>query len=118
MRLSPYFTREEFACKCGCGKDTVDAELLRILNDVRQHFNAKVRINSANRCEEHNKAVGGSPNSQHLTSKAADITVDNVPPEMVADYMEVKANGLGRYDTFTHVDVRDTPASWSSRGKG
>ncbi|EAS4214514.1 serine/threonine protein kinase, partial [Salmonella enterica] len=25
--ISKYFKRSEFACKCGCGQDTVDAEL-------------------------------------------------------------------------------------------
>ena len=35
---SKYFSRSEFACRCGCGFDTVDAELLQILEKLRKHF--------------------------------------------------------------------------------
>lgn len=112
---SRFFHRKEFACKCGCGFDAVDAELLGVLEDVRAHFNEPVYITSACRCREHNAYVGGGKNSQHLLGKAADIVLKNTSPSKVADYLEGKYGekyGLGRYDTFTHVDVRDNKARW------
>lgn len=113
---SKWFTREEFACKCGCGQDTVDAELLRLLERIREHFGAPVLIGSGNRCVEYNRDVGGSERSQHLLSKAADIEVVGVSPRRVARYAtELGAPGVGDYESFTHIDVRSgPPARWSS----
>ena len=111
---SEYFTRAEFACKCGCSFNTVDYELLRVLTYIREHFDKPVHINSGCRCESHNASVGGSDNSQHLVGRAADIRVDGVEPHLVyelADNMEV--GGLGAYDTFTHIDTRSNQrARW------
>lgn len=113
--LNKYFKRREFACKCGCGTSTVDAELLQVITDVREHFGVPVVINSGHRCFKHNANVGGAANSQHLTGKAADIRVTGVAPSAVASYLETKYPtkfGIGRYNSFTHIDVRDGKARW------
>ena len=112
--LSKNFNRIEFSCRCGCGMDTVDAELVAVVQDVRDHFEATT-INSGCRCEEHNRNEGGGDNSFHLLSKAADIVVEGVGPYRVAFYLENKypdRYGIGRYKTFTHVDVRSGKARW------
>jgi len=112
--LSDNFSRWEFACKCGCGYDTVDFELLNILEAIREHFDAPIHINSASRCLRHNMAVRGSTSSLHLISRAADIVVDGVPAYVVAELAEqMGVQGLGRYDEFTHIDTRSSgPARW------
>lgn len=113
-----YFKRKEFACSCGCGFSAVDVELLKVLEDVREKFGPVV-INSACRCEKHNKAVGGADGSKHKLGIAADIRVVNTDPDTVYKYLENKYKnkyGIGRYNTFTHVDVRpDGPARWDFR---
>ncbi len=76
-----YFKRSEFACKCGCGFDTVDAELLAILVNLRRHYGQPITIHSGCRCQKHNKAVGGVINSQHLIGRAADVTVKKCGPK-------------------------------------
>ena len=46
---------------------------------------------------------------------AADIAVKGVSPKEVADYIQNKpgfVGGLGRYQRFTHVDVRGKQARW------
>ncbi|WP_459594920.1 D-Ala-D-Ala carboxypeptidase family metallohydrolase, partial [Enterobacter hormaechei] len=53
--LNQYFKRSEFACRCGCGTSTVDAELLQVITDVREKFGPVV-INSGHRCVKHNAA--------------------------------------------------------------
>ena len=115
--ISEHFSRNEFACNCGCGFDTVDAGTLAVAEDVRTHFNASVVINSGCRCESWNKKCGGETNSFHMRARAADIAVAGVPPSKVADYVEngpLKGRGgVGRYNTFTHVDTRSNgPARW------
>jgi len=114
-KISNHFSRREFACKCKCGFDTVDAELISILEDVREHFGLPVRINSACRCKLHNNNVGGTKSSQHLTGKAADITVDDTPSDDVYNYLALaypERYGIGRYNSFTHTDSRKNKARW------
>lgn len=112
--ISNNFSRHEFACKCGCGKDTVDVELLKYLEQIRSHFDVKCTITSGNRCANHNAAVGGVSTSQHLASRAADIVLDNIDPSLVSELADqLGVPGVGSYDTFTHIDSRSTgKARW------
>ena len=129
------FIRGEFACKCHCGKNTVDYGLVCLLDDIhgalREKLERKIRITvtSGNRCESHHRAIyrdlGMKPNmgSFHLDGKAADIKAEikleeggwiAVDPEIVQEVAEsFNPGGLGRYSTFTHVDVRDGKARWN-----
>lgn len=118
--ISRHFNRSEFRCK-GCtadnpcergGVDTVDVELVRTLEGIREYFGASVYINSGHRCPEHNAAVGGSPGSQHLLGRAADIRVEGVSPSQVASFLGYLNGGVGEYQTFTHVDTRGRRARW------
>lgn len=109
-----HFTREEFACKCGCGFDTVDYGLVVALDAIRDHFDRPVRVTSGCRCEAHNAAVGGSTHSQHKKGRAADIVVDGVPPALVAELADqMGLGGVGRYSTFTHIDTREGVSRWA-----
>lgn len=104
-----YFKRSEFACKCGCGFDTVDAELLAILVNLRRHYGQPITIHSGCRCQKHNKAVGGVINSQHLIGRAADVTVKNVDLKTVYEYLCTTYKGkygFKLYKTFVHLDSR------------
>ena len=114
-KLSKHFNRYEFACKCGCGFDAVDAQLLELLEDIRERFMKPVKILSAARCPAHNEAVGSDSTSQHLLGKAADIVVGDEQPGYVASYVDAVHGdtfGIGVYDTFTHVDSRAEKARW------
>ena len=120
--ISRNFSRWEFKCPCGkreCGFDTVDGELLTVLEALRLHFVARsVTINSGCRCQGHNVDIGGSKKSQHMYGRAADIVVARIRPVDVQDYLEALyplKYGVGRYSTFTHIDTRSgAPARWSS----
>ena len=78
MSLSTHFNRKEFACRCGCGFDTVDSMTLEALESIRQH----------------------------TRGRAADIQVKGVEPSAVADYVASLGLSVGRYKVFTHVDSR------------
>lgn len=113
--LSEHFSRSEFSCRCGCGFDSISPDLIIVLEDVRAHFGAPVKINSGCRCEKHNAKVGGVPNSQHVQGIAADIVVSGLSSALVADYLEQRypeCCGIGRYGSFTHIDVRQEKARW------
>lgn len=114
--LSDHFSRREFACKDGCGRDTIDTETLDVLEEVRGHFGKPVLVHSGYRCMKHNKAVGGAVNSQHLYGRAADISIRGVPPTEIAAYLKAmypSQYGVGLYKTFVHVDTRSgKPARW------
>ena len=110
--LSKNFSRSEFSCPC-CGTDTIDAELIRILQDVRDKF-GPIKINSGVRCVEHNKSVGGSENSQHLKGRAADIVPLESDLETVFRFIDENHNntGLSLYSSFIHVDSRGRRVRW------
>lgn len=114
--ISVNFSREEFKCNCGnCGCDTADIELIKILEQVRSHFNRPVKINSGHRCNKYNKSVGGSSKSQHLYGRAADIVINGIDPYEIYDYLNEcypDSLGLGGYSNFTHVDTREGKARW------
>lgn len=116
--MNEYFQRSEFACQCGCGMDTVDYELLKVLTDVREHFGKPVICTSGNRCDLHNNGIG-APKSQHTLSKAADFYVRGIEVGAVHSYLEYKypdQYGLGLYERenggWVHIDVRGHKARW------
>lgn len=129
MQLTKNFHLSEFACKDGTPvpKHLIPnvMKLAELLQKVRDTFgDYPVIINSAYRHPEYNAAIGGSPRSQHLEAKAADIKIDGVRPDEVYQRIsdlhrngEIHAGGLGRYNTFTHVDIRPGEARWDNRNK-
>lgn len=115
MFMTLHFKRSEFECKCGCGYDTIDAELIAILEALRTHFGKPVTISSGCRCPEYNERIGGAKSSQHMRGRAADIRVYDTNPEAVAAYLKEAypaRYGIGEYSTFTHIDTRGGKARW------
>ena len=113
--LSAHFKAREFACGDGSDAIFVAEELVSVLEKIRVHFNKPVYITSGYRTPAHNKSAGGEGRSQHLYGMAADITVQDVKAAEVADYAETllkNKGGIGRYEQFTHVDVRRTKSRW------
>ena len=114
--LSPDFQVKEFACRDGSDNVLINLRLVHILQRVRDHFGKPVVINSAYRTKDYNAKVGGAAASQHLNGAAADIAIKGVAPSAVADYAETllpNTGGIGRYATFTHIDVREGKARWT-----
>jgi len=124
MKLTENFSREEFDCSDGSEMPTDVqlniAELAVQLEIIRAHFNAPIKVNSAYRSLEHNRKIGSKDTSQHVLGKAADIVVKGHTPDEVADAIDflimtgmIKEGGVGRYNTFTHYDIRGERARWN-----
>ena len=117
-QLSEHFTSAEFACKCGCGFDTVSPELIDILELIRDEYGKPMHITSGCRCQDHNQASGGTTNSAHLRGTAADVLCTNGADrrKLVDLGCMLYASGIGVARTFVHFDVYDVlprPALWS-----
>lgn len=114
--ISKNFRVREFRCQDGSDVVFIESDLVDILQKIRDHFGKAVTITSAFRTASHNKKVGGATYSQHLYGKAADIKVSGVAANVVADFVETlmpNTGGIGRYSTFTHVDVRKVKSRWN-----
>lgn len=116
-KLTANFSAKEFDCQCGkCPETPIDLDHVARLQKLRDDLGCSIKITSAYRCPTHNAAVGGEKNSIHMKGQATDIQVDGMNPNEVADACE-HFDGLGRYDTFTHVDSRGSKARWDFRKK-
>lgn len=124
MKLTNNFSLKEFECNCGCSMPSfVKDNVLKLVEDlqvIREKIDKPIKITNAYRCKSHNAKVGGAKNSQHLLGKAADLQVKDVKPKEVADLVEslmkselINKGGVGRYSSFTHVDIRGTNARWN-----
>ena len=129
MKLTKNFNKSEFECSCGCVMPPnvlynirIVAENLQVLRDF---VGSSITVNSAYRCKDYNHRIGGASRSQHILGKASDIVVKGFTPDEVFDIVQnlrrnpmlkgVLFQGLGRYNTFTHLDIRNKYTTWDNR---
>jgi uncharacterized protein YcbK (DUF882 family) len=86
--------------------------LAQALQVIRDKIGKPMQITSGYRTRSHNKAVGGAPNSLHLTGEAADIVVTGMAPRDFQKRLADWPGGLGSYDWWTHLDIRPYRARW------
>lgn len=122
IHITPSFCLGEFDSHDGLlyPQEWVNARLRPLCNVLEAIRDAcgghPVRILSGYRSPSWNEKVGGAVASQHVRGTAADITVKGVDPAAVHATIErliaegrIRVGGLGRYATFTHVDIRERP---------
>lgn len=114
-KVSKYFWESEFKCKCGKCQliPGMSPVLIERLDKMREEYGQPIIVTSGFRCKDHNKRVGGSPRSQHLYGRAADITGEDLDRlyELAERYFDSigdgRENGL-----FIHVDTRKGKRRW------
>lgn len=104
----PHFSVDELKCDCGkhChGEYFHDPKFLDALTKMRGAIGV-VKINSAHRCKEHNRAVGGVANSMHLQSIAVDIKIaPHSRVELNEAAIKSGFKGVGFGVNFMHLDI-------------
>ena len=110
--LSAHFSLSEFRDRSTGHVLRPPAQLLTVLERIRELRPGPLRIVSGHRCCEHNAAVGGADQSRHIYGDAADIPAGRAT---VAEAAAAGAVGIGESDGWAiHVDVRPGgPARWS-----
>lgn len=114
----PNFKREEFTCRCGCGRNEMRSEFLERLQALRSAYGKPLHITSGYRCPQHPVEAAKAQPGMHAAGLAADIGISG--SEAVALLrlaldagfrgVGVQQKGNGR---FLHVDLRETPTIWS-----
>ena len=104
-----HFKQSEFACKCGCGFNSINLNLVKILDEIREYFGQPMTITSGCRCAKHNAKVSGSvSNSRHVSGKASDIKVKNIDKARVlTKCKEYVANGRARYTYTNNTNMKN-----------
>lgn len=99
-----YFELSEFDCPC-CHLNFMDSNFLEKIDKARDIAKLYFHINSGYRCGKHNKAVGGIPNSSHLSGHAADIRVNSDTRDVVVKTLRKAGfKRIGIAATFVHAD--------------
>lgn len=106
-----YFKDYETSCRCGCGMN-ITRQLLAKLNEAREIADAPFVITSGARCKEHNRKIGGNPNSAHTRGLAVDIAC----PSSQSRYAILKGLygagfariGYNQAKNFFHCDIDES----------
>ena len=116
-------TDSKSVCSC-CGTGGLSISILIVLENIRQLAGKPVVLHSGARCSTYNKKVGGTKNSEHLSteedpfSDAVDIHVEGMSTKelhlLVKGLPYANLLGIGYYpqDKFVHVDTRGYAARW------
>lgn len=114
MKITRHFSDTEFQCRCGCGLLIVNTHLAELAETIRAHVGKPVIVHCVCRCDEHNDAVGGAANSQHLPRnrcRAMDFHVRGMSNRKLRRVMKklwkkrIITGGLGLYSWGVHVDT-------------
>jgi len=122
MNLSEHFTLEEFTFTIHRNIDNTPTEVIveqlsktaRAMEGVRVLLQAPISVNSAYRSPELNKAVGGSPKSQHTKGQAVDFTAKAFgTPDQIVNAIKNSAipfdQLIREYDRWVHISFSDVP---------
>ena len=121
---SVHFQESELRCHCSCGQNECTQALVDALEAFRAVVGLPVTVQDAYRCPDHNKAVGGVPDSTHVLGQAADISVTGLNGDdldkAARQVPAIRGIGVDHYRNYVHIDVREIPAvvSWTYDAAG
>ena len=118
-KITSNFYSTEMDCHCNdpeCKWTFIDVDHIEKLQKMRDEWKSSIKITSGYRCPMYNASIGSASNSRHTIGDATDIQVSLVTVDKVADDCE-HFDGLGRYNSFTHMDSRGYKSRWDFRKK-
>lgn len=107
-----YFSRKEFACKCGRYCDGYPAQMQRgaveLADRAREELKGVGFVSSGLRCPQHNANVGGVSNSRHLSGKAIDLRIEGKSARQTLAWVQKQpevryAYAIDAY--YVHMDI-------------
>jgi len=89
--------------------------VVKVADEARHRLGRPLRMNSAYRSPAYNRAISGASKSVHVQGGALDLSGSPATLHRILTEMRREGlfrGGVGRYKTFTHVDVRGKNADW------
>ena len=115
-----FWSDRKILCSC-CQRVKIDDlffDHMDLLQRLRMECGPLV-VNSGYSCPEYNASVGGAENSMHLEFATDIRPVGGLLDDCAEAAQDFGFTGIGRYETFVHLDRRDligrTPAQWDAR---
>lgn len=116
VQLTDNFHLSEFECKCSkCLFTLISVEHVTRLQELRNALKTPIKVLSGYRCSDHNQKVGGEPQSLHQFGLATDIWASGYSSGAIYEIAKDIFDGIGLYDTWTHIDSRGFEAFWDKR---
>lgn len=132
IQVTENFISDEFVDASHTDQDFFEIEdnVIHIAQAIRSEYGKPIKVTSAFRSQSYNTSIGGAKNSQHLYSKALDLSssglskfLENHKSNNTVFWNELLDLGLGGFgfisDSAVHVDTRNSSmlAFWDYRKK-
>jgi len=122
----PNFSKEEFDCKCGCGTNEIDLNLVFKIQELRTKYSKGLTISSGYRCPKHPNEIKRTREGRkgsHTLGKAVDIKCSGAEAlnilELALESKNFKGIGINQKGNgrFLHLDIVEEelprPTIWS-----
>ena len=121
---SPYFTKEEMRCQCGCNQDGMNPRFMERLTSLRADWGRPMIVNSAYRCPKHPIEARKAKPGTHASGRAVDIAIQGEDAHELLDLalahnmqgIGVQQKGSSRFlhfDDLTKEEGWPRPTIWS-----
>ena len=121
--ITPNYTANEMACRCGCGIAETDPEFMLMLQELWDQMQGPLRVSSGRRCDHHNDRVSTAKNKKngvHTLGQASDILISGERAMLLFEKArQIGFSGIGlsqrgpHQDRFVHLDTKPRKALWS-----
>ena len=106
------FTREEFACQCGCGTNEIQDTVIDFCQELRDTLGTPLTVSSGYRCPKHPIEAAKTTPGTHARGLAADIVVSHGDARsLLREALSASKGGVGVHQKgsgrFVHVDVSE-----------
>lgn len=121
---SPYFTKDEMKCQCGCRQDGMSDTFMDRLTSLRADWGRPMVVNSAYRCPNHPIEARKAKPGAHASGRAVDIAIQGEDArELLKMALEHGFTGIGvqqkgssrflHFDDLLAEDGFSRPTIWS-----